>query len=287
MSDTDLARITVTIDEDDAWVSVGDTEIEVLDASADHVMAECEFAVLGNATFQDFPKQLMLQIHSADGFGTFLFYEAAVSSTSDGTLSIEYICHHPNKYWEGTWGLATLLAAIQAQVPHAPQYALGEVDLADDWKRLTLRTLVHEGPAHARLNEAAQTLKRMIREAEVALGGIRWKPEYETNERTFYTEILAPLLRRMGFLSVRYLQGAREYGKDFTFSELTPFGHLRHYRLQAKAGDVSGEVNSSIDGARSQGSNPWETQVTALGIPLPEHFPLDPFAELRYKHPLV
>jgi hypothetical protein len=75
MSDTDLARITVTIDEDDAWVSVGDTEIEVLDASADHVMAECEFAALGNATFQDFPKQLMLQIHSADGFGAFLFYD--------------------------------------------------------------------------------------------------------------------------------------------------------------------------------------------------------------------
>ena len=79
-------------------------------------------------------------------------------------------------------------------------------------------------PAYARLHEAAQTLKRMIREAEIALGGIRWKPEYETNERTFCTEILAPLLRRMGFLSVRYLQGAREYGKDFTFSELTPLG---------------------------------------------------------------
>jgi hypothetical protein len=30
--------------------------------------------------------------------------------------------------------------------------------------------------------------------------------------------------------------------------------------------------------ARSQGSNPWQTQVTALGVPLPEHFPLDPVA---------
>ena len=44
-----------------------------------------------------------------------------------------------------------------------------------------------------------------------------------------------------------YTQGAREYGKDFTFSELTPFGHLRHYGLQAKAGNVSGEVNSAVD----------------------------------------
>ena len=265
MSDTDHAQITVTVDEDDAWVLIGDTEIEVLDTSADQVMATCELSALCNATFQDFPKQLTLQIHSSDGFGTFLFYEAAVSSASDGTLSIEYIGHHPNKYWEGTWGLATLLAAIQAQVPHAPQYALGEVDLDDDWKRLTLQTLVDEGPAYTRLNEAAQTLKRMIREAEIALGGIRWKPEYEANERTFCTEILAPLLRRMGFLSVRYLQGAREYGKDFTFSELTPFGHLRHYGLQAKAGDVRGEVNSSVDELIGQATDAFSMPYYELG----------------------
>src|SRR5690242_14945671 len=51
----------------------------------------------------------------------------------------------------------------------------------------------------------------------------------------------------MGFLSVRYTHGVREYGKDFTFSELTLFGVMRHYGLQAKAGDVSSGVNSAID----------------------------------------
>src|SRR5262249_51832970 len=39
--------------------------------------------------------------------------------------------------------------------------------------------------------------------------------------------------------------------------------------------------------ARSQGSNPWPTQVMALGVSLPEHFPLDPIAHLRYKRPSV
>jgi hypothetical protein len=34
---------------------------------------------------------------------------------------------------------------------------------------------------------------------------------------------------------------------------------------------------------RSQGSNPWQTQVMALGVPLLEHFPLDPVSYLRYK----
>jgi hypothetical protein len=39
--------------------------------------------------------------------------------------------------------------------------------------------------------------------------------------------------------------------------------------------------------ARSQGRNPWSTQVMALGVSLPEHFPLDPIAYLRYKRPAV
>jgi hypothetical protein len=30
--------------------------------------------------------------------------------------------------------------------------------------------------------------------------------------------------------------------------------------------------------ARSQGSNPWQTQIVALGGPLLSHFPLDPIA---------
>ena len=35
--------------------------------------------------------------------------------------------------------------------------------------------------------------------------------------------------------------------------------------------------------ARSQGNNPCQTQVMALGVPLLDHFPLDPVSYLRYK----
>jgi len=38
-----------------------------------------------------------------------------------------------------------------------------------------------------------------------------------------------------------------------------------------------------MTGARSQGSNPWQTSVMALSVPLLEHFPLDPISYLRYK----
>jgi len=42
-----------------------------------------------------------------------------------------------------------------------------------------------------------------------------------------------------------------------------------------------------VSRARSQGSNPWQTQGIALDVPLPKHFPLDPIASLRYKRPSV
>jgi hypothetical protein len=72
----------------------------------------------------------MLQIHSADGFGTFLFYEAAVSSASDGTLSIEYIFHHPNKYAEGTATLQPMEKPMKTpKIPHTDSIA----ELARFW----------------------------------------------------------------------------------------------------------------------------------------------------------
>ena len=37
-------------------------------------------------------------------------------------------------------------------------------------------------------------------------------------------------------------------------------------------------VRALIPGARSRGSNPWQKQGTALGVPLPEHFSIDPVA---------
>jgi len=42
-------------------------------------------------------------------------------------------------------------------------------------------------------------------------------------------------------------------------------------------------VGREFDRARSQRSNPWPTEVMALGASLPEHFPLDPIAYIRYK----
>lgn len=140
------------------------------------------------------------------------------------------------------------MAAIRAQVEHHDNWKVTDIELEDDWKNITLERVIDSGDSlYQSILTAATDLKEIIYTAEVALSGLAWKDVYSTDEDAFCRELLHPLLRRMGFVFVRYAAGRKEYGKDFTFSELTPFGDYRHYGLQAKAGDVSGGVNSAID----------------------------------------
>ena len=86
---------------------------------------------------------------------------------------------------------------MHKRFPFFSDVTLREIEVDDDWKRLTLRLALDEVPAVKALHGSAATIKRMMREAEIALGGIRWKAEHATNERAFCEEILTPLLRRM------------------------------------------------------------------------------------------
>lgn len=54
------------------------------------------------------------------------------------------------------------------------------------------------------------------------------------NEAEFRNLFIRPLLTRLGFLSIAELDGPQEFGKDFVFSEVTPFGFIRHYAVVAK-----------------------------------------------------
>ena len=222
-------------------------ELEILDYSHDYILAESNLTELKDIITSKFPDKLIVEVHSPDGFGTYLFHELQISKNGRG-ISLEFICHTPNKYWEGRWGLATFLDAIRKQANYMDTIEVTDIELEDDWKRLTLK-IAYEPSLQLEdcIYNAAAQINSLIKEAEVSLSGMSWRKEYESNESLFCTEVLSPLLRRMEFMSVRYRHGTREYGKDFTFSELTPFGQMRHYGLQAKAGNVSGEVNSDID----------------------------------------
>jgi hypothetical protein len=257
--------------EDDLVVLISGKEVEILDEGEDFILAECKLADLTGKQSQPFPDGLDLQIQSEDGFGTYFFHEAHLSGAPDGTV-LSFRCHTPNKYWEGQYGLATFLAAVRDEVALYENWTVAEIELEDDWKGITMeRTVAFGDPIEASILAAAADLKILLHSAEVALSGLPWSDKYLTDEDLFCRELLHPLLRRMGFLFVRYTHGTREYGKDFTFSESTRFGHHRHYGLQAKAGDVSGGVNAEIDELLGQIGDAFAMPYYAVGSKEPRY----------------
>jgi len=67
----------------------------------------------------------------------------------------------------------------------------------------------------------------------------KWKILQELDEAEFRTDLLIPLLRKMGYQDVRERHGPAEYGKDITFRETSPLGD-KYYAVVAKVGNVSG-----------------------------------------------
>ena len=120
--------------------------------------------------------------------------------------------------------------AIREQVGHHDNWRVTQIELDDDWKGITVeRTVALVDPIEASIRAAASDLKLILHAAEIALSGLSWSDEYARKEDSFCRELLQSLLRGMGFLFVRYTHGKREYGKDFTFSELTLIGRHRLY----------------------------------------------------------
>ena len=58
--------------------------------------------------------------------------------------------------------------------------------------------------------------------------------EKYSDEAQFRNRFLRPLLTRLGYVSIAELHGTLEFGKDFVFSELSPFGFLRHHAAVVK-----------------------------------------------------
>lgn len=91
-----------------------------------------------------------------------------------------------------------------------------------------------------------------IIDIELINNTIDWKNEYEKNELRFTQDILIPLFNLMGYHSVRFNHGTKEFGKDITFYDIDKFGNIEHYGVQVKAGNISGRNNSDLNEILSQ-----------------------------------
>lgn len=200
--------------------------------------------------FTNFDNEFYMNFICSDGFVTNLFYEFEISKDlNSNVIILRFLCREPNKFWEGKWGLSTFLGTLHSLIIEGQELKVSDFDIDDDWKTLELEFEIKEkifilGEV---IEEYISIIKEYISRTERFLTGKIWLEQYEKDEKLFSTDLLLPLLRKMNFIDVKFTHGTREFGKDFTFSEITKFGNLRHYALQAKAGNIRGNVNSEID----------------------------------------
>ncbi len=253
------------IDNNIESVSYKNTYFNILDCGDDYILVGSSLHELDDLKPNNLHELVTIQIHNETGFNTYLFYEIEIF-LKDKIPFVSFICHQPNKYWEGSWGLRTFINGITDTIKYYPQWVVTDIEVDDDWKRLVI---THELNSDKKIcdliSELAIEINKIIKETEIALAGIRWKKEYETDEKLFCLEVIMPLLRRMNFQHIRYTHGTREYGKDFTFSEMNSFGYFRYYGLQAKAGNISGGVNSDIDELIGQLDDAFKMPYYELG----------------------
>jgi len=138
MTQLELAKFNVDISGEIPTLLLGNVEIDIEDVDENNIFAYCEQHSLNTACLDDFPSRLRLRVHSQDGFGTFLFHEVSIYR-EDAHLLAEYICHQPNKYWNGTWGLATYLEAIKNQLSFFDEITLVDIELDNDYKPIRFR----------------------------------------------------------------------------------------------------------------------------------------------------
>jgi len=86
---------------------------------------------------------------------------------------------------------------------------------------------------------ALSVLQGIVDKINSKIFGFIWKDVYKKDEPLFTKEVVIPILRGVGFDSVRYNHGVTEFGRDVLFSDIDKFANVRHYAAQVKAGDIS------------------------------------------------
>jgi len=155
------------------------------------------------------------------------------------------------KYWDGKIGFKTYMESKKAVVEDR-QHQVNDVTLDsydDDGAYICLiyTSIIETESLQTAIDLAEQIASEIEGAAEMRLGGEIFAPESVSSEKEFTLHIVLPILRKLGFVNVKYYHGNREFGKDVVFARQSEFHELEHWGGQVKFGDISGEAGSELD----------------------------------------
>lgn len=219
----------------------------------------------------EFPNNFILKIRPEQNEDEFIF-DFIDFVKIDNSFRLKFSTLQYGDKWEGKWSPKTYLQKVAKHALYEQGVTLIKEEYDEEGLYLEFDfELSGLEVIKDMYEEGKRKLLSSIRNAEIELNGFYWKPDFDIKEELFSKEVIHPLLLRLNFHSVRYNHGRKEYGKDFTFSEIDNFGQERNYALQVKAGSISGKVNSKIDEIIGQIKDAFAMPYYAVGSKNPRY----------------
>ncbi|SMO94583.1 hypothetical protein [Fodinibius sediminis] len=155
------------------------------------------------------------------------------------------------KYWDGKIGLKEYMTTKKSVIEDRAKEA-GDIELLtyhDDGVYIQLEYATElEDEKLIQVAQMAEQISEEIEGAtEIIAGRNIWNPEDSENEKEFTLRTVIPIIRKIGFNSVKYNHGKREYGRDILFNRITEFQEIEFWAAQVKFGDISGSAGGDID----------------------------------------
>ena len=218
----------------------------------------------------------------------FLFLEVRKNQMSL-IASVELL----DKVRDDKWGLNDFLEELKKQLKYFEDVKINYYELGEDAFIWLEEPLYSSYNLERNIADFAKDINELLESVKIGLGKNLLGERHFTSEKAFCEDILTPLFRHMGFESVTFNHGSKEFGKDYILTEITKINTFRYYGVQVKAGNIDGGVNSQIDNIIYQIKDAFEipffnnenkqSYISELYIIISGRFTSNAKEKIRYK----
>ncbi len=180
----------------------------------------------------------------------------SIEKIGDKKVIVNFTDSGTRKYWDGDIGFK-LHMETKRDIIQEREKEIGDIkfdNYEDDGNYIFLEYSceIETEKLDSVINFAEQLISEIDGAASITIGSPFKAIDDTNNEKEFTQSLVIPLLRKLGFVNVRYNHGKREFGQDVVFARRTEFEEYEFWGAQVKYGDISGGANSEIDTIISQ-----------------------------------
>jgi len=163
------------IDQENSTLTIDDKSFPIEEEGKDLIQVEIDQTELQDIVFDPstFLNDLYIKTFSETGFETYLFHELEFFKDKE-TICFVLVCHQPNKYWEGKYGLSTLLMELCQNINLTENLRADPetLEIQDDWKRLEVTFHVEKPTRFSEIIDTfSEELNNVLKHTERILSG--------------------------------------------------------------------------------------------------------------------